>query len=112
MEEDHTSDQPTHIVMAGVAHPLVLEEEFLIGTSLPDGGKGLSISLEHSGVADLHCRISNYNGRAKLEAQTHGNTYLNQQPVKEEALIKAGDVLTIGTGKNRLDLMFIYCAPR
>ncbi len=116
LEEENTSAQtdqnPTHVVLAGVAHPLVLEKEFLIGTSLPDGGKGLSISSEHSGIAGLHCRIRNDKGRAKLEAQTRDNTYLNQQPVKGEALIKAGDVLTLGTGKNRLDLMFIYCAPR
>ena len=109
---DKTSQKPTHIVLAGVAHPLVLEDEFLIGTSLPDGGKGLSIPREHSGIADLHCRIRNVEGRAKLETQNSDNTYLNQQPVKGKTLIKAGDVLTLGTGKNRLNLMFIYCASR
>ena len=116
VEEEKTSAQtgqkPTHIVLDGVAHPLVLDAEFLIGTSLPDGGKGLSIPREHSGIADLHCRIRDDVGRAKLKTQNSDSTYLNQQPVKGEVHIKAGDVLTLGTGKNRLDLMFIFCATR
>lgn len=117
VEDEKTSaktgqQKPTHIVLTGVAHPLVLDEEFLIGTSLPDGGKGLSIPGKHSGIADMHCRIRDDEGRAKLETNTSDNTYLNQQPVKGETIIKAGDVLTLGTGKNRLDLMFIFCDPR
>lgn len=108
--KDQTGHIPTHIVMAGVAHPLDLKDGFLIGTSIPAENKGLSIPKEYSGAANLHCRIFSEKGCAKLQTQTPGETYLNKKPVKGEVAIRAGDVLTMGTGKNRLDLMFVFYA--
>ncbi len=103
---EETSFSPSHIVFQGEAHKID-PIGFTIGNGLREETRGLNLPEQQNGVASEHCHIRLETGRLILVNNTPGETSLNAQPAGEKEYLKAGDILTIGSAPNAVELLLI-----
>ena len=100
--------EPSHIVLDGIGYR-IRGDEFVIGTEPRENGLGLTIPNSIQGLGAEHCTISVGDSGKTLIANRAYDTLLNAQPVHENETLKAGDVLSLGNGAERVDLHLIRC---
>ncbi len=98
--------EPSHIVMEGIGYPIE-GAEFVIGTETQENGLGLRIPNSIQGLGAEHCKISVGESGKTLVSNGGYDTLLNSRPVGEHETLKAGDVLSLGNGVERIELYLI-----
>jgi hypothetical protein len=87
---------PTHIVCDGAAYP-ISEERFVIGASIPDGGRGLQISKTTARVSHTHCTVVRRGAAVVLEDHSTYGTTVNGRRVAGPTELAAGDIIRVGS---------------
>ena len=87
---------PTHVLWEGVAHPID-PGPFLIGIAIPEGSRGLNLSGAVAGISRRHCSLRRIEGRVVIEDYSRYGSYLNGRRVEDNAFLRAGDRLRLGT---------------
>ncbi len=100
--------EPSHIVLDGIGYR-IQGDEFIIGTDSPKNGFGLRIPNSIHGIGGKHCTISSGNNGKIIVPQNAYETFLNTKPLLKNGTLKAGDILSLGNGVERVELHLICC---
>ncbi|AWT59909.1 MAG: hypothetical protein DF168_01106 [Candidatus Moanabacter tarae] len=100
--------KPSHIVLNGIGYR-IQGDEFIIGTDFPKNGFGLIIPNSIQGIGREHCSILSGNNEKILVPQNAYSTFLNTKPLLENETLKAGDILSLGSGAEKIELHLICC---
>jgi hypothetical protein len=97
---------PTHLLHAGRAWPID-NEPFLLGTSIPEGRRGLNLTGATAGISRSHCRVYERDGRVVVEDSSSYGTWLNGDRIDGSALLAAGDRLRLGAPGIEIQLISV-----
>ncbi len=87
--------RPTHVVYRDTAYRLQ-PGTLVIGTALQDGETGILIEEPSVAVSRRHCSIVTSGSGTMLQEHSRFGTLLNSYPLRDSAMIRAGDALSIG----------------
>jgi len=86
---------PTHIVLAGLAHPIPAAG-LVLGSEPPLGEAGLRVTAG-AGISRSHCALTLAGEQLLLRDLSRYGTFVNDQPIEGETQLRAGDRIRIGT---------------
>ncbi len=85
----------THVLCEGRAWPL-RSEPLTVGTLVPAGLRALPLPPGLPGVSRLHCRLLLRDGIACIEDLSSYGSFVNEQRVHGQAVLRRGDRLRLG----------------
>jgi hypothetical protein len=85
----------THVLCAGRAWEL-RAEPLTVGTQVPEGVRALPLPAGLAGVSRVHCRLSLRDGAAVVEDLSTYGSFVNEERIHGQALLKRGDRLRLG----------------
>ena len=94
-EDDHRP-APSHLLSGTVAYVLN-DTPLTLGVAPHSDPRSLVVAGTVQGVSRRHCSLVRRNGEVVVEDHSRYGTFVNDRRVIEEATLKAGDVLRIGT---------------
>ena len=95
-EEDDHRPAPTHLLSGTVAYVLN-ETPLTLGVAPHSDPRSLVVAGTVQGVSRRHCSLVRRGDDIVVEDHSRYGTFVNDRRVSEEATLKAGDVLRIGT---------------
>ena len=96
--------RPTHLLLGHLARPLTVEP-LVVGTSPPEGGRGLRLAGETAGISRAHCRLFEAEGEVVLEDLSTYGTFVNGERVVGRAVVHPGDRVRVGSPGRELLLI-------
>ena len=107
--ELESSTQPaTHLVWRGMAHRLN-EQDFWIGSDLPEGQHGLSLPDGSASLSKHHCSIRRDNRHTIITLEGNSGAWLNDDRITGHTAVKPGDQLVLGDATFNVTFLFIHC---
>lgn len=88
--------RPTHLLAGSVVYKIT-EEPVTIGAAPPAEERPVVVSGVMEGVSRRHCSIVCRDGNVVLIDHSRYGTFLNDHKVKDEAILKVGDVVRVGS---------------
>jgi len=96
--------EPTHVLYDGRVYRLG-SAVFNVGAELADGEFGLRLGRSFSGVSRRHCSIRRGMNGVELIDHSRFGTQLNGHAIKDAVILRAGDVIGIGSPPVTLSLV-------
>lgn len=101
---DDRRPRPTHLLLGAVAWAIG-ETPLEVGTAPPAESRAVHIAGNTGGVSRRHCSVRLADGEARVTDHSRYGTWLNERRVEGEAVLKAGDVLRLGSPGTELRLI-------
>jgi hypothetical protein len=95
-DEDDDRPAPSHLLLGTVAYALN-ETPLTLGVAPHADPRGVAVTGSVEGVSRRHCSLVRRGNDVVVEDHSRYGTFVNGRRVAEEAVLKAGDVLRIGT---------------
>ena len=95
---------PSHLVLEGLAY-LIGPEGIAVGVDPPTAGRHLVLQGDTAGVSRHHCTVRRDGDSVRVEDHSSWGTFVNDEPIREAALLAVGDRLRIGTPGVELHLI-------
>jgi hypothetical protein len=96
--------QPTHILYRNMAYP-ISDQPLTIGWGGPEDGVRMTMGDELADVSKLHCAIQIRNKEVVLTDHSTSETFVDETPVTDTAVLKLGQIIRIGTPGEKLQLI-------
>lgn len=87
---------PTHILHRGMAYPIG-DGPFALGTQPAPGGRGLVLTGSTAGISRRHLFLELRDGQMVLEDRSTYGTWIGDQRVEGQAIVKSGDRIRLGS---------------
>jgi hypothetical protein len=98
------TDVPTHVLFQGRAWPLT-DEPLVLGWSVGDAGRALTLPAGIAGVSRSHCTLQAQDGQAFVADHSTYGTFVNDERVGSRLALRVGDVLRLGAPGVQLHLI-------
>ena len=98
--------RPTHVLYRSRAYPLT-EQPLDVGTTIPEGARGIHLSGPLQGIAPRHCSLYLSGNRIWLDNHSADGTFLNGNPIASGATVQTGDRICIGAADQQLELISV-----
>jgi predicted component of type VI protein secretion system len=95
---------PTHLLVGDRAY-LLGPGPFRIGSELAAGEPGVALDPGLRGLSRQHCTLRRENGALVVFDHSRFGTWLNGHRIEGAALVRAGDVLSLGSPPVELRLL-------
>jgi hypothetical protein len=90
------ADVPTHVVYRGIAYGLE-RGPIVVGREATEGQRTIVVDSSSAGISRAHCEIAMRNGELRLRDLSRFGTFVNEQRIDAEAVLKPADVIRIGS---------------
>jgi len=104
--ESETLDtiHPSHLLYRDVAYP-ISEKPLIIGCDQYPFGKGIRVRAKSSDVSKKHCTVHREDDRIILTDHSSQGTFLDNRQVNESAILKLGQIVSLGTSRETIRLI-------
>jgi hypothetical protein len=103
-ERARDTNQPTHVLLDGVAHAID-EEPLVFGVAIPAGARGVNLPGPSAGISRSHCSIFRRGGEVLVEDHSSHGSFVNGARVEGRAPLAPGDRLRLGSPGVELQLI-------